>query len=64
MTALDLPTMRRWNLILRVFICEYLGLKPDANDSRRTSIHRSADDLVSKLPHHTSFTDMDEASSI
>lgn len=56
--------MRRWNLILRVFICEYLGLKPNTDDSRRTSIHRSADDLVSKLPCHTSFTDMDEASSI
>lgn len=27
-TALDLPTLRRWNLILRVFFCEYLGLDP------------------------------------
>lgn len=28
-TALDIPTMRRWNLILRVFMSEYLGLRPD-----------------------------------
>ncbi|RDX56413.1 hypothetical protein OH76DRAFT_385330 [Lentinus brumalis] len=27
-TALDIPTMRRWNLILRVFMAEYLNLKP------------------------------------
>jgi len=27
-SALDLPTMRRWNLILRVFMSEYLGLRP------------------------------------
>ncbi|RDB21429.1 Glutaminyl-peptide cyclotransferase [Hypsizygus marmoreus] len=28
-TALDLPTMRRWNLMLRVFFSEYLHLRPD-----------------------------------
>ncbi|GHJ85465.1 hypothetical protein NliqN6_1867 [Naganishia liquefaciens] len=27
-TALDMPTMHRWNLILRVFTLEYLGLPP------------------------------------
>ncbi|KAI5116851.1 hypothetical protein M0805_006805 [Coniferiporia weirii] len=29
-SALDLETMKRWNLIMRVFMCEYLGLQPDA----------------------------------
>jgi hypothetical protein len=28
-TALDLPTLRAWNLILRVFFAEYLGLRPE-----------------------------------
>jgi glutaminyl-peptide cyclotransferase len=28
-TALDLPTLRAWNLIFRVFFAEYLGLRPD-----------------------------------
>ncbi|KAG9318620.1 hypothetical protein JVU11DRAFT_713 [Chiua virens] len=28
-TALDISTMRRWNLVLRVFISEYLGLRPE-----------------------------------
>lgn len=27
-SALDLPTLRRWNLILRLFTLEYLGLDP------------------------------------
>ncbi|TFK42382.1 hypothetical protein BDQ12DRAFT_676112 [Crucibulum laeve] len=27
-SALDLPTMRRWNIILRVFMSEYLHLQP------------------------------------
>ncbi|THH11988.1 hypothetical protein EW145_g296 [Phellinidium pouzarii] len=30
-SALDLETMMRWNLIMRVFMCEYLGLQPDSN---------------------------------
>ena len=29
-TALDLPTMRAWNLIFRVFFAEYLGLRPES----------------------------------
>ena len=29
-TALDLPTLRAWNLILRVFFAEYLGLRPES----------------------------------
>ncbi|KAG5645570.1 hypothetical protein DXG03_005708 [Asterophora parasitica] len=28
-TALDIPTMRRWNLMLRVFMSEYLHLRPE-----------------------------------
>ncbi|EIN07213.1 glutaminyl-peptide cyclotransferase-like protein [Punctularia strigosozonata HHB-11173 SS5] len=42
-SALDLPTMRRWNLILRVFMSEYLGLKPDAHGRRS----RASEDLTS-----------------
>ncbi|KAI0040140.1 glutaminyl-peptide cyclotransferase-like protein [Auriscalpium vulgare] len=33
-SALDLPTLRRWNLIMRIFFSEYLGLRPDENDKR------------------------------
>lgn len=28
-TALDIPSMRRWNLMLRVFMSEYLHLRPE-----------------------------------
>ncbi|EIW84879.1 hypothetical protein CONPUDRAFT_97283 [Coniophora puteana RWD-64-598 SS2] len=28
-SALDIPTMRRWNLILRIFMAQYLNLRPD-----------------------------------
>ncbi|KAF8077716.1 glutaminyl-peptide cyclotransferase-like protein [Lyophyllum atratum] len=28
-TALDIPTMRRWNIMLRVFMSEYLHLRPE-----------------------------------
>ncbi|KAF9014022.1 hypothetical protein BDQ17DRAFT_1270151 [Cyathus striatus] len=52
-SALDLPTMRRWNLILRVFICEYLHLQPsDAKAQRDDSfgqIYRSESELVSRV---------------
>ncbi|KAI0306235.1 hypothetical protein B0F90DRAFT_1688185 [Multifurca ochricompacta] len=34
-TALDLPTLRAWNLILRVFFAEYLGLRPEEQQSNR-----------------------------
>ncbi|KAF8491032.1 glutaminyl-peptide cyclotransferase-like protein [Russula emetica] len=33
-TALDLPTLRAWNLILRVFFAEYLGLRPEPSSKR------------------------------
>ncbi|KII89096.1 hypothetical protein PLICRDRAFT_40736 [Plicaturopsis crispa FD-325 SS-3] len=47
-SALDLPTMRRWNLILRVFMSEYLNLRP-ADGKRSESappIQRSPADLL------------------
>ena len=30
-SALDLPTLRAWNLIFRVFFAEYLGLRPESS---------------------------------
>ncbi|KZV96162.1 hypothetical protein EXIGLDRAFT_671319 [Exidia glandulosa HHB12029] len=41
-SALDLPTMRRWNLILRVFFSEYLGLRPDIPSTAGTTGARSS----------------------
>jgi len=40
-TALDMETMRRWNMIMRVFMCEYLGLQPDD----RRAVVRAIDEL-------------------
>lgn len=50
-TALDIPTMRRWNLILRIFMSEYLGLLPDVAHSTRDApaFQRSSAELVSWL---------------
>ncbi|KAJ3558165.1 hypothetical protein NM688_g1081 [Phlebia brevispora] len=45
-SALDIPTMRRWNLILRVFMCEYLGLRPDASSDARHRVERSHNELL------------------
>ena len=47
-TALDLPTMRRWNLVLRVFMSEYLHLRPEDTTSARP-VRRSNAELV--RPH-------------
>ncbi|KAF8643782.1 hypothetical protein AX16_008801 [Volvariella volvacea WC 439] len=33
-SALDIPTMRRWNIVLRVFISEYLHLRPEETHPR------------------------------
>ncbi|KAH9955265.1 hypothetical protein BC827DRAFT_1379132 [Russula dissimulans] len=43
-TALDLPTLRAWNLILRVFFAEYLGLRPEPSKRGKASspTHHSA----------------------
>ncbi|KAI0699232.1 hypothetical protein BC835DRAFT_1267949 [Cytidiella melzeri] len=48
-SALDIYTMRRWNLILRVFMCEYLGLGPDYSAKARLTSKRAHDELVSGL---------------
>ena len=40
--------MRRWNLIMRVFMCEYLGLKPDPLSSRVDK--RAADSDEERAP--------------
>ncbi|KAF7980168.1 hypothetical protein HWV62_39637 [Athelia sp. TMB] len=42
-TALDVPTMRRWNLILRVFFSEYLHLQPEV-----TATKEKREQVVSK----------------
>ena len=43
--------MRRWNLILRVFMCEYLGLEPiPTTPTIHNRIYRSTSDLVSPVP--------------
>jgi len=46
-SALDLATMRRWNLILRVFMAEYLHLRPQDLSTRADSstLARSECDL-------------------
>jgi len=48
-SALHIPTMRRWNLILRVFMCEYLNLRPEdsplAVREAAAGMHRSNDEL-------------------
>lgn len=47
-SALDIPTMRRWNLILRVFMTEYLHLNPKDHSKRSvddTPIARSMSEL-------------------
>ncbi|KAF7363790.1 Peptide hydrolase [Mycena sanguinolenta] len=33
-SALHMPTMRRWNIMLRIFMSEYLNLRPDEKTSR------------------------------
>ncbi|KAJ7172117.1 glutaminyl-peptide cyclotransferase-like protein [Mycena filopes] len=48
-SALHLPTMRRWNILFRVFMAEYLHLRPDElkgrSESSATAVERSDDDL-------------------
>lgn len=43
-SALHLPTMRRWNVLMRVFVCEYLHLRP-SHATRRDNIHMWEDEL-------------------
>ncbi|KAJ9093605.1 hypothetical protein QFC19_008272 [Naganishia cerealis] len=52
-TALDLATMQRWNLILRVFTLEYLGLKPTkAAIGREQNDKRTAQESSASFQHH------------
>ncbi|KAM5531729.1 hypothetical protein V8D89_014578 [Ganoderma adspersum] len=45
-SALDVATMRRWNLILRVFMAEYLNLRPPESSRDESSRSpRSTDEL-------------------
>ncbi|KAJ6490490.1 glutaminyl-peptide cyclotransferase-like protein [Mycena vulgaris] len=52
-SALHMPTVRRWNILFRVFISEYLNLRPDEkksrseNDESSTIVERSDSDLGS-----------------
>lgn len=44
-SALDLPTMRRWSLLLRVFLSEYLHLKPNV-PYKREDLHKADGQLL------------------
>ncbi|KAK1227233.1 hypothetical protein PQX77_009777 [Marasmius sp. AFHP31] len=46
--ALDIPTMRIWNLLLRVFMSEYLNLRPAETQTTREepAVQRSVSELV------------------
>jgi len=39
-TVLDLPILRAWNLIFRIFFAEYLGLRPDSSERDEPSPSR------------------------
>lgn len=43
--ALDVSTMRRWNLILRVFMSEYLNLRPAETHPKQENVQRSVSEL-------------------
>ncbi|KAG5715701.1 Glutaminyl-peptide cyclotransferase [Termitomyces sp. T112] len=43
-SALDIPTMRRWNIMFRVFLSEYLHLRPEDTPSPSV-LHRSIYEL-------------------
>ncbi|KAF7311376.1 Peptide hydrolase [Mycena kentingensis (nom. inval.)] len=50
-SALHIPTVRRWNILMRVFMAEYLNLRPaekkreEEEELRSTAVERSDDDL-------------------
>ncbi|KAF8350538.1 glutaminyl-peptide cyclotransferase-like protein [Amanita rubescens] len=48
-SALDLPTLRRWNVLMRVFVSEYLHLRPKNNTEHKEHI-RWDDELVRAPP--------------
>lgn len=45
-SVLDLPTLRRWNIMLRVFMSEYLNLQPQDFQSRSNPVQRSESELT------------------
>jgi len=47
-SALDLPTMRRWNLVLRVFIAEYFAFNPQGAKPRQVDDGEGDEFLVSR----------------
>ncbi|XP_006457942.1 hypothetical protein AGABI2DRAFT_199040 [Agaricus bisporus var. bisporus H97] len=48
--ALDLPTMRRWSLILRVFLSEYLHLRPEVSGKGAESPSENLPDATTGVP--------------
>ncbi|WVW80090.1 hypothetical protein I302_102063 [Kwoniella bestiolae CBS 10118] len=44
-SALSLPALRRWNRILRVFSCEYLGLGPLSATTSKSPTKKTTDEL-------------------
>ncbi|KAJ6490587.1 glutaminyl-peptide cyclotransferase-like protein [Mycena vitilis] len=48
-SALHMPTLRRWNVLFRVFMSEYLHLRPDEKTARSeaTAVERSDTELLS-----------------
>ncbi|CAE6433448.1 unnamed protein product [Rhizoctonia solani] len=47
-SALHMPTMKHWNMVLRVFVSEYLGLRPassSANQPRGESVSKATEEL-------------------
>ena len=46
-SALDIPTMKRWNLIFRVFTAEYLRLSPSTEPNSAVVVGRTSEEFVS-----------------
>ena len=47
-SALDIPTMKRWNLIFRIFTTEYLRLSPTTEPNKPVVVvDRTSKELVS-----------------
>ncbi|KAG2020131.1 glutaminyl-peptide cyclotransferase-like protein [Coprinopsis cinerea AmutBmut pab1-1] len=47
-SALDIPTMRRWNLILRVFLAEYFSLDSHRPNARSLEDEDESGDFISR----------------
>ncbi|KAH7908762.1 hypothetical protein BJ138DRAFT_1136942 [Hygrophoropsis aurantiaca] len=61
-SALDIPTMRRWNLILRVLMAEYLNLRPNSA-SKHERIQRADGELVREQGFCSAFLTTDTCST-